>query len=431
MTNYMRTQPSLLLAISSAFAVVYVSAVLPAAAEDNWSRFRGADGLGVGTGATIPTKFGDSENLKWKTKLPGAGSSSPIVWGNRVFLTSYSRDGGALQRQIVCIDRDNGSIVWTRTVDSERSDDPYSGFLREHGYASNTPVTDGERLFVFLGKSGVHAFSMDGKPLWQVDVGNESNPRQWGSGASLILYKDKVIVNATEESRSIRALNKATGEQVWIVQQNALDLCYNTPTIGKSESGRDELIVPVPDEVWSLNPDTGKLRWYAATPCDSNVSPSAIVKDGIAYLYGGRGGGATAVRLGGRGDVTETHVLWSERDSSYVATPLLHAGHLFWASDRGQAYCVDATSGETVHRARLRVSSGGRPFYASPVLSGDKLIIPSRYDGIFVFAATPEMEQLAVNKFAGDDSQFNATPAVVDGQMFLRSDAYLYCIMSE
>lgn len=395
---------------------------------DDWPRFRGPSGQGHGVGAAAPTTWSDTDNLRWKTPLPGAGSSSPVVWGDRVFVTCYTNAGSAPGRQVVCVDRSSGGVLWTRSVAAAQRDDPYQGFLTEHGYASNTPVTDGKRLYVFLGKSGVHAYTLDGEPVWNVDVGGESSNREWGSGASLVLYGDKLIVNASEESRSLLALDKATGEEVWRVQTNALELCYNTPSLGKSADGRDELIVPTPGEVWSLNPNTGKLRWFAATPQDGNASPSAVISEGVVYLYGGRPGGSAAVRMGGRGDVTDTHLLWTSRDSSYVATPLLHEGRIYWASDRGQSYVVNAETGKTLSRERLEVRSGGRPFYASPVLSGDHIIVPSRYDGVFVFSADEAFQPVAVNRFADDDSQFNATPAVVDGQLFLRSDTALYCV---
>ncbi len=397
-----------------------------------WPRFRGPDALGRGIGAQAPLSWSESENLLWKTKLPGAGSSCPIVWGDRIFLTCYTGDEKSLQRRVICVHRATGKIRWEEAVENERSEDPYNGFLTEHGYATNTPVTDGEQLFVFLGKSGVLAYSMDGKEQWRVDVGAESGSRRWGSGASLLLYNDLLIVNASEESQSIYALDKATGEERWKVESSRLELCYNTPTLAKSPNGSDELIVPTPEELWSLNPETGKLRWYATIPLGSNISPSALVEDGIVYIYGGRRpGGAVAVRMGGKGDVTDTHIVWTSRDSSYVATPLLHDGRLFWASDRGQAFCVDAATGKTLYRERLDLRSGGRPVYASPVLSGDRIIVPSRYDGVFVFSAGPEFKQLAVNKFDSDDSQFNATPALVDGELFLRSDKYLYCVRAE
>lgn len=409
--------------------VAAATACVPVDAAD-WPRLRGPDGLGYAEGPEVPTRFGEDQNLLWKTALPGAGSSSPVVSGDRVFVTCYTGEGGGagLTRQVLAIELATGRVMWRRDVAAEQPDDPYQGFLTQHGYASNTPATDGERLYVMFGKGGVLAYDLDGNRLWRVDVGQQSNEREWGSAASLSLHRDMVIVNSSEESQSIRALDTATGKQRWKVESDRLKLCYNTPTLGQAADGRVELIVPTPGEVWSLNPNTGEFRWRAAIPLDRNVSPSAVVAGGVAYLYGGRPGWAVAVRLGGAGDVTDTHVLWTARDSSYVATPLLHRGLLFWASDRGMAFCVDAASGETLTRRRLKTRTSGRPFYASGVLSGERIIVPSRYDGIFVFSAERDFETLAVNRFDRDDSQFNATPAIVDGKLLIRSDKFLYCV---
>jgi len=191
----------------------------------------------------------------------------------------------------------------------------------------------------------------------------------------------------------------------------------------------------VPFEVWSMNPDTGKLNWYAATSQDGNVSPSPVAADGIVYVFGGyRSTRSVAIRTGGKGDVTDTHVVWTSRDSSYVPSPVIHKGNLYWVSDQGIAYCTNAKTGETIYRERLSRTSGslgsraGKPFYASCVLAGDKLICVSRKSGTCVLAAKPEFEQLAHNEFESDESDFNASPAISDGQLFLRSNRYLYCI---
>jgi outer membrane protein assembly factor BamB len=300
----------------------------------------------------------------------------------------------------------------------------------EHGYASNTPATDGERVFVFFGKTGVLAFDFDGNQLWQVNVGKESSNRRWGSSASLILHNDMVIVNASEESRSICGLDKRTGKEIWKAEAAALELSYGTPLMVPLIGGGKELVIGVPYEVWALNPDTGKLAWYAETGLDGNVAPSPVAANGIVYIFGGyRNTGSVAIRTGGNGDVTDTHVRWTSRDASYIPSPVIHDGKLYWVSDQGIAFCADAETGETLYRERLsRTGGGGKPFYASVVLAGDKLICVSRRGGTYVLAAKPEFEQLAHNEFESDDSDFNASPAISDGQLFLRSNRYLYCV---
>jgi outer membrane protein assembly factor BamB len=413
----------------------------PLVAAD-WPRFRGPDGLGISADTNVPVKWSESRNLKWKTALPGPGSSSPIVWGQHIYVTCYSDYGLSrtnpgnieeLRRHLLCIDRTSGKVVWSRTVKAAMPEDPFAGLgLPEHGYASNTPVTDGERVYAFFGKTGVFAFDLDGNQLWQVNVGKESSNRRWGSSASLTLYKDMVIVNASEESQSIRALQKSTGEQLWKAEAGLLELAFGTPTL--VELGDDaELVIGVPEEIWSLDPVNGQLKWYAETNLTGNVSPSVVAGDGIVYLFGGyRSSGSHALRVGGKGDVTDSHMLWSSRNSSYVATPLLHNGHLYWVDDRGQAFCVSAKTGESVYRERLTgVRSGGRPFYASPVLAGGKIYVVSRFSGTFVFTARPEFEQVAQNQLSSDDTYFNATPAISNSELFLRSNKYLYCVADE
>ncbi len=414
-----------------------------AAAE--WPQFRGPDGLGISADANVATQWSESKNLKWKTRLPGPGSSSPIVWGPHVFVTCYSGYGlsrsnpGNIQelvRHLICIDRENGKVVWKQTVKAEMPEDAFSGMgVPEHGYASNTPATDGERLFVFFGKTGVLAFDLKGNQLWQVNVGKESSNRRWGSSASLTLYKDTVIVNASEESQSIRALDKITGKEVWKSEASSLELTYGTPLLVPLAGDGKELVIGVPNEVWGLNPDTGRLKWYAETGLDGNVSPSPVAANGIAYIFGGyHNTSSVAIRTGGKGDVTDTHTLWTSRHASYVPSPVIHNEKLYWASDQGIAFCADPKTGKTIYRERLSrtMGSGGRrggkPFYASAVAVGNKLIYVSRKGGTYVLAAKPEFEQLAHNEFDTDESDFNASLAISDGQLFLRSNRFLYCI---
>ena len=421
-----------------------LSFIVPAhpLAGADWPQFRGPDGLGISADANVPVRWSESKNLKWKTSLPGPGSSSPIVWGRHVFVTCYSgyglsRDNPGdieeLVRHLLCIDRESGKVVWTRSVKAEMPEDAFAGMgVPEHGYASNTPATDGERLFVFFGKTGVLAFDLDGKQLWQVGVGKESSNRRWGSSASLTLYKDMVIVNASEESQSIRGLDKATGKEVWKAEAASLELSYGTPLLIPLAGGGKELVIGVPYEVWGLNPDTGKLRWYAETDLGGNVSPSPVAAGGIVYVFGGYPRtSSVAIRTGGKGDVTDTHTVWASKDSSYIPSPVVHQGRLYWVSDQGITYCADAKTGETIGRKRLSRTSGGRggkPFYASIVLAGDKLISVSRRGGTYVLDAKPELEQLAHNQFESDESDFNASPAISNGQLFLRSNRYLYCV---
>jgi outer membrane protein assembly factor BamB len=412
-------------------AACLVIAATSATAED-WPQFRGPGGRA--TGAAVPLEWSESKNLLWKTVLPGGGSSSPIVHGDAIFVTCWSEGAGGQgpTRHLLKIDPQDGKVLWQRDIAAPGPDDPYSGYLTEHGYASNTPVTDGEMVWAFLGKAGVVAFDMEGKEIWRTGVGTESSNRRWGSGASLILHGDLVICNAAEESQSIRALDKRTGKEVWKAEAAALELAYGTPGIARLADGTEEIVVAVPGEVWGLDPRTGKLRWHAEMGLTGNVSPSVIVDGDVIYVFGGfRSSGSLALRAGGRGDVTKSHVLWTSRTSSYVATPVLHEGHLYWIDDKGLAFCADAKTGKEVYKERVReITSGGRPVYASPVVADGKVYVVTRYDGTLVLPAAPRYDVLAHNVFAGDESDASGTPALVDGRIYLRSGKFLYAIGS-
>ena len=420
---------------SVASAILLTTAAASAA---DWPRFRGPGGLGLGESA-VPLEWSDEKNLLWKAPLPGPGSSSPVIHGDDVFVTCYSGYGvpadrggepAQLARHLLCIDRQTGAEKWRRDVPGALPEDTYEGFLTEHGYASSTPVVDADAVYAFFGKSGVIAFDRAGKELWRVGVGKESSNRRWGSAASLIRHGDLVIVNAAEESQSIRGLDRRTGREVWKAEAAALELAYGTPAIARLADGREEIVVAVPSEVWGLDPATGKIRWYASHALTGNISPSVIVDGDVVYVFGGfRSAGSLAVRAGGSGDVTKSHVLWTSKASSYVATPLLHDGHLYWIDDRGQAFCSSAATGAQVYRSRVaEITGGGRPVYASPVLSDGRLIVATRWGGTLVLPAKPDYAVLACNRFAGDESDFSGTPAIADGRLYLRSGRFLYCV---
>jgi outer membrane protein assembly factor BamB len=410
---------------------------------DGWSRFRGPHGQGSSADRQVPLNWSDEQNLRWKCDLPGAGASSPVLTKDDVFVTSYSGYGldvsrpgdiRQLSRQISCIDRASGRIRWTREEAAIMPEDPYQGMgLPEHGYATNTPVTDGTRVYVFFGKSGVLAYDMEGNLLWKVSVGTESGNRGWGTAASLILHGDTLIVNASEESQAILALDSRTGEKRWEAAASLLELAYGTPVLVPVDEERTDLVLAVPQEVWGLDPDTGKLRWYASMDLTGNVSPSVVYDQSRIYVYGGyRSAGSLAIRLGGTGDVTKTHIAWTSRSSSYVATPVLYQERLYWIDDRGQAFCQDATNGNLIYRQRVgNLENGGRPVYASPVVIDGRIYVQTRESGVLVLAGSDEYNVLAQNRFTSDPSIFNATPAVSRGQLFLRSNQALYCVEAQ
>jgi hypothetical protein len=420
-------------------AVCSLSACAGVALASDWPGFRGPDSAGIARDSRPPVSWSDSENLKWRTELPGPGSSSPILVGDRIFVTSwsgYGDDSGGkpseLKRHLVCLSRSTGKALWSKSVPGETNVDPYESYMREHGYATHTPVSDGERVYVYFGKAGARAYDLNGKELWDVNLGTGANERNWGTASSPILYKHAVIFNASEESHAIYALDRTTGKQVWKAEADALEYVFGTPVLA-THNGQTDLVIGVPHELWGLNPDTGKLRWHADTDLPNNISPSVVVGDGLVYVFGGFPQlGAVAVKLGGKGDVTKSHVAWKTHNSSYIPTPVLHEGRLYFASDAGFATCLDAKTGELIYKERLPGASasgrGGKPFYSSAVLANGNIYAVSRRNGTFVFAARPEFKLVSHNTLSSDPSQFNATPAVAGSQFFLRSDRYLYCV---
>ncbi|WP_044303543.1 outer membrane protein assembly factor BamB family protein [Rhodopirellula sallentina] len=394
----------------------------------DWPCFLGPNGS-ARSAEQVPTTWSESNSLAWKVDLPGTGSSSPIIVGDRLIVTCYVGGDGDAKRVVLCFDKNSGDQLWSVDYPIDYREDSYRGYITEHGYASNTPVTDGENVYVFLGKGGVHSITLEGKKNWSVDVGKESSNRQWGSAASLILYQDTVVVNASEESQAIIALDKATGQQRWKQEAGMLELTYGTPRLVNLDGGDTEIVISVPGEIWSLKPTTGKLKWYCETPMTGNVCPSVIVDDETIYSFGGyRASGSIAVKAGGEDDVTDSRVEWTNRSSSYVATPLLVNDRFYWVDDRGIAYCTSATDGEVVYRERVGDLASGRPVYASPVLIGDYIYVVTRRSGTIVYKPNDSFEPIARNRIAGDESDFNASPAVSDGKLYLRSDQALYCV---
>jgi outer membrane protein assembly factor BamB len=402
--------------------------LLPRIVSADWLQFRGPGGLGIASDKNTPVTWSADKNVAWKTEMPGFGASSPIVVGDKVFVLCYSGYGldrdepgepKKLKRHLVCADRKNGKVLWTRDFAAALPEAAYSGpYITLHGFASSTPISDGKNIYLFLGKSGVYAFDLDGKQQWKADVGKGTHG--WGTGTSPILYKDLLIINASVESKSLVALDKKTGNEVWKAKE--ITESWNTPCLAKLLNGKTELAVAARQQMLGIDPDTGKELW-SADVYDWYVCPSIVADNGV--FYGLQHSIAVAVKGGGKGDVTKSHVIWHKNFGAVVASPLVYQGHVYWAAN-GTAFCVKAADGSTVYRERLKGSSGEN--YASPVFADGKLYYVSRESGTYVVEVGAKFKLLAHNTLNPDTSIFNATPAVSGSQLFLRSDRYLYCI---
>ena len=426
-----------------------IGALLVVPADADWTRFRGPGGQGVASDASVPTRWSPEANVVWKTPLPGPGVSSPIVVGDRVFVTCYSGYGldreqpgeiENLMRHVVCIDLQTGEPIWQRDVPAEMPEDPYTGIgVTAHGYASHTPVSDGSRIFAFFGKSGVHAFDLDGNPLWQTGVGKESDPPKWGSSSSPIIYRDTVIITAAAESQSIIGLDAETGEERWRAEAEGLDNMWGTPTLMKTNAG-DELVMVVGGEMWGLDPTNGKMRWYADAT-EATQSYTSVVHDGdVIYAFTGRGGGNVAIRPGGKGDVTDTNTVWSGTTTASFASPVRHNDRLYSIAQNVLSV-VDAKTGDKLNQIRLSGArrTGGRfgsLDYPSPIVVGNRLLYLNGSGQTFVFDLDNDAKQIAINELApsndGDAPEtFGGSPAVSDGYLLIRGSKHLYAIKDQ
>lgn len=427
---------------------ILVTGCAVAARASDWAQFRGPNGTGISAdSAPAPVSFSETENLKWKIALPGPGSSSPIIVGDRIFVTCWSgygvdrADAGdpqKLKRHLVCIDRQSGQPLWNRVVDPFLPEEAFRGMFAENGYASHTPVSNGKNVFAFFGKTGVAAFDFDGNQLWKTQVGTESDRRGWGTASSPILYENLVIVTAASESEALVALDQQTGKEVWRKEATGFAGTWGTPVLVKVDDQRTDLVLGVPFEIWGFDPATGKLRWFCEAMNTDSFCSSVTVQGNVVYAVEGRGGGSIAVRAGGDGDVSKTHVVWNGRHNGRISTPVAHEGRLYFVSG-GVLNCVDLATGERVFQGRL--AGGGAPEragqagggrrggqdYSSPVIADGKLYFVSRSGDVSVAKLGNEFELLATNRVTQAQEDFSGTPAISNGEVVIRSSRHLYC----
>ena len=397
----------------------------------DWAQFRGPGALGRSDAKKLPLKWSDEQNVAWKTDLPGPGASSPIVLGQRIFLTCFtgfatsSREPGEmtnLKRHLLCLNLADGKIIWNTAVPAEM---PEQARIREdHGYASSTPVADAERIYTFFGKSGVLAFDHGGKQLWQTKVGDKLNG--WGSATSPVLYKNLILVSASIESESLVALDRKAGKEVW--RANIGNESWHAPVFVTAPDGTTEVVAAKNGRGVAFNPETGAALWNAKTGIPWYMCPTPVAQDGMVYVIGGRTpNGALAIRAGGRGDVTDSHVVWKLNKGSNVPSPILHEGHLYFAHENlGIVYCVNAKTGEVVYEERLEPSPG--QIYASPVVADGKIYFTGSGGRTIVIAARPKFDRLADNTLESNRGVFNSSPAISGNRLLLRSNRALYAL---
>ena len=381
-----------------------------------WARWRGPSGQGlVGTGGYVD-RWSATENIRWRTPIPGSGNSSPIVWRDRIFVTTAYEQGDRIS--MLAFDRGTGKRLWETFAPEGRSARAH----QKNGYASATPSTDGQRVYVSLGSRGLLAVNMDGTIAWHVEVGRVNNYH--GPAGSALLYKDRLILFQDSQGDAfIAAYDARTGKQLWRTQRNAT-VGWGTP-IAIRVDGHDEVIVNGQNRVCGYNPDTGTELWSCNGPT-FEVIPTPVVGHGMVFCSSGRAGPTLAIRPGGKGDVTGTHLVWSTpRGSPFVPSPILHDGLLYMVNDmQSIGTCFDARSGETVWQERLGVAKR-EGFSASPIGVDGKIFFTNDDGETFVLRAGRKFELLHVNNIG---ERMLASPALVDGRWYMRTDGHLLAV---
>ncbi len=428
--------------------VLTVSVATGLAADDRfWPQWRGPLATGVAPGADPPIEWSETRNVRWKVEIPGHGSASPVVWDDRVFvLTSVSVGEGAESNEgffrrlrnrftgavgsgesqqfaILALDRRDGRIVWERTA---LTDQPHEGRHGTGSWASPSPVTDGEVVCAFFGSRGLYCYDMDGALLWDRDFGDMRIRMGFGEGASPALHGDSIILLWDHQGQSfITALDKTTGEERWRTERDEMT-SWTTPLVVEHD-GRAQVVTSATDRVRSYDALTGRVLWEG-DGVTLNAIPSPVAADGMVFLMSGfRGNQLYAVDLArAGGDISGTEaIVWSlERDTPYVPSPVLHDGILFFTkSNSGVLSAYDAASGRKVFGPERL--PGIRDVYASPVAADGRLYVTSRDGTTVVLAAGREFSVLATNQL---EDGFDASPAVVGGEIYLRGQQYLYCV---
>jgi outer membrane protein assembly factor BamB len=383
-----------------------------------WARWRGPSGQGVVNGTGYPDSWSGTENVKWKVPVPGSGNSSPIVWGDRIFVTT-AYDGGR-RVSVVAFRRTDGMKLWeTFAPDGRTAHGHY-----KNGHASATPAADGQRVYVSFGTRGLMALDMNGKQVWYRDLGPMD--AYHGTAGSPLLYKDRLILYQDQSRDSfIAAFDTRTGKTLWSTPREA-DVGWGTP-IAVHVVDHDEIIVNGQLKVQAYNPDTGAELW-SCRGTTYEVIPTPVVGYGMVFCSSGRAGPTLAIRPGGKGDVTRSHLAWtSPRGSPFVPSPILYGEHLYMVNDmQSVVTSFEATTGKVMWQNRLGASRR-EGFSASPVAADGKVFFTNDEGETFVLKAGPTFELLRTNRI-GEGTL--ATPALVDGKWYIRTERNLFAIGS-
>ncbi len=403
--------------IRAILGVLALAGIVQAGPEE-WSGWRGPRRDGTSTETGFPVKWSATENVVWKVSIPGKGHSSPVVWGDRIFLTTCIEDSG--DRKLLCLDRKDGRVIWDKVVVTT----PTEGKHKLNSFASSTPVTDGKHVWVaFLDKPRfrVFCYDMDGKLTWEKSPGEFHSVH--GFCSSPLLYKDTVIYNADQDAEAyIVALDKETGAERWRTDRPNRTRSYSPPVIFEA-GGRTQMVLSGSKCVASYDPDTGKQIWIIDGPTEQFVA-SMVYAEGIFFITGGfPQWHVLGIKPDGQGNVTNTHILWRDKGHdicSYVPSPVAWGANFFLTSDEGNATCFDAKTGQRMWKEKL-----SKHFSASAVAAGGNLYFVDDYGVTFVVKAGPTYELVAKNELG---EACYASPALSRGRIYIRTSQSLFCI---
>ena len=430
---------TLLLALVAAVCGLTSVSPAPTAEPDRdavpaWTQWRGPSGQGYTDDTRVPLTWSEKENLLWKTKLPGRGNSTPIVWGDRIFLTA-SEERGA-ERDVLCVRAADGKLLWKQTAAKGVAPEKSHAW---NGYASASCTTDGKHVFAFFGTPGLFCYDFDGKLIWKHDFGTFISDTGWGTGASPFLFEDLVIQNCDNDGtgagnapQALVALDKETGKVRWTTPRN-LGRGFSTPRLIPVAGGRVDLVLNGPGVIVGYDPKTGKELWRCTRPGDQAKfgEPMPVNDAETLFVLSGRTGPLHALRLPDKGDVTKTNVLWQrERKKRDVSSPILWDGLVYQADGRSDGrpanlVCFDLKTGAEVYNTPI--NTAGKSL-ASPILVRGKLLFVLDEGTTVVVEPGRTFKVVGKNKLDGEVLDFGASPAVADGKLYLRSQSYLYCI---
>ncbi len=426
-------------------AIGMSTTLLPADLAANWRQWRGPGNNGVSRAAVPPLEWSEDRNVQWKVAIPGNGSSSPIVWGDQVFLLTAVDTGKvdptlprpedqpdrvfgikfpntAYRFIALCLDRNTGREIWRR-VAAEMI--PHEGHHKDNNFASASPATDGEQLICWFGSAGLFSYDLNGELLWKRDLGKAHMGASLGEGTSPVLHDDHIVLVRDHQRQSyIETLDAKSGRTLWRRNRNE-DNSWATPAIVK-HSGVTQVIVSGSERIISYNLENGDIVWQCGGLTDNPIPNPIVDGDRVICMTGYKGHSALAIRLDSKGDVTGTgKVVWSrDRGTPYVPSPVLYDGLLFYnQSSQARWSCIDAKTGEPhVDRKPLPGLFG---IYASPVAADGRVFVTDRNGTTLVLKRDKEFKILATNKL---DDHFHASPALAGSQLFLRGRRFLYCL---